>query len=353
MAFLKKLDSKTKKVLKIAGLAVLGLAVIYTAFTLLDSFFTSLPSFQNQQINHGFSGYALSSTNSGVESEMSVPQSLGLSKSFDLSQRNVASSPTGSPYNTAGSGSADAEQYETTAYNVSYQTGQLKKTCASIAGLKSRQDVIFENASEYNTDCEYVFKVQRDKTNEILDILKNLKPKELATKTYTVQQQIQDFTNEITILQDKLASVNDTLAKATADYDAVSEMATKEKDVDSLAKIIDDKINTIQQLTQERIDINSQLDQIQQTKAQQLDTLNYTEFDVTATDSSFVNWQDIKDSWNAAVKYSINNINQTVQNISVSLVAFLFTLMQYVIYALILLFVAKYGWKLVKHIWLN
>ena len=352
MAFLKKLDSKTKRVLKIAGLAVLGLAVIYVAFTVLGSFFASLPSFQNQQINHGFSNYAPSS-NSDVESGIPMPQSLGLSKSLDLSQRNVAPSAAESSYSAGGSGSADAEQYETTAYNVSYQTEQLKKTCAAIAGLKSRQDVVFENASEYNTDCEYVFKVQRDKTNEILDILKNLKPKELATRTYTVQQQVQDFTNEITILQDKLASVDDTLSKATADYDAVSEMATKEKDVDSLAKIIDDKINTIQQLTQERIDINSQLDQIQQTKAQQLDTLNYTEFDVTVTDNSFVNWQDIKDSWNAAVKYSISNINQTVQNMSVSLVAFLFTLVQYAIYALILLLVAKYGWKLIKHIWLK
>ena len=142
-----------------------------------------------------------------------------------------------------------------------------------------------------------------------------------------------------------------TLGKATAAYDEVSTLATKEKDVDSLAGVINSKINTIQQLTQERIDINSQLDLIQRTKADQLDKVDYTYFNVTVSDNSWFVWQDIKDSWNSAIKYSISNVNQMLQNLSVNLVVFLFTIAQYLVYGLILLIVAKYGWKLVKNIW--
>ena len=72
---------------------------------------------------------------------------------------------------------------------------------------------------------------------------------------------------------------------------------------------------------------------------------------MTVSDNSWFVWQDIKDSWNSAIKYSISNVNQMLQNLSVNLVVFLFTIAQYLVYGLILLIVAKYGWKLVKNIW--
>ena len=254
-------------------------------------------------------------------------------------------------YDNSTSAPANAQQYEATDYDVSYSTAHYKNTCAAIVGLKSRENVVFESSGEYNNYCEYVFKVKREQASDILDFLKGLKPKELATRTYTIQYQVQDFTSQISILQDKLASIDDTLGKATAAYDEVSTLATKEKDVDSLAGVINSKINTIQQLTQERIDINSQLDLIQRTKADQLDKVDYTYFNVTVSDNSWFVWQDIKDSWNSAIKYSISNVNQMLQNLSVNLVVFLFTIAQYLVYGLILLIVAKYGWKLVKNIW--
>ena len=352
MALLKKLNLKTKPMLKIAGLVVLGLVVIYFAFMLFGTFFATLPLMHKSPVSMGFTNYAPSDVSSGGVSDLALPQSLGYDgKSVGLSERNIASSATSVSYDNSTSAPANAQQYEATDYDVSYSTAHYKNTCAAIVGLKSRENVVFESSGEYNNYCEYVFKVKREQASDILDFLKGLKPKELATRTYTIQDQVQDFTSQISILQDKLASIDDTLGKATAAYDEVSTLATKEKDVDSLAGVINSKINTIQQLTQERIDINSQLDLIQRTKADQLDKVDYTYFNVTVSDNSWFVWQDIKDSWNSAIKYSISNVNQMLQNLSVNLVVFLFTIAQYLVYGLILLIVAKYGWKLVKNIW--
>jgi len=353
MAILENFNLKVKPVLKIAGLAVLGIIAIYIVFTIIGGMIGFLPSFFKSGINNSTSNYAPSYSVSGGKGGAAMLDISNAGQSLKLSTRNVAPLNESVSYDSPSPVGSEAENYETTDYHVSFETGQLKNTCAAVSGLKAKSEVIFETASEYNSYCNYTFKVQRDKTGEILDIIKGMKPKELANNTYTIQSEVQDFTSEITILQNKLASIDETLSKAVGAYDEVSILATKEKDVESLARVIDNKINTIRQLTQERIDINSRLDQIRRAKSEQLDKLNYTYFNVTVTDKSFFDWQDIKDSWNAAIRYSVGNINQMIQNISVNLVVFLFNLLQFAVYGLISLFVAKYGWKLVKHIWLK
>lgn len=352
MDYMNKLSSlnlKAKPIMKIAGLALLGVVFIYFAFAFVGLLFSMLPPLQRSQTNQNYSDYSPSYSGSGT-SEVSMSKSFG-GGAPSLSLRNVLPQSSESDYSrTAGN---SAENFEATDYRVSFQTRQLKNTCAAITGLKARQDVIFENASESNKYCNYNFKVERVAAGEILDILKGLKPKELTQSTDTLQGQVQDYTSEIGILRTKLASIDDTLSKAVSAYDEVSVLATKEKDVESLAKIINSKISTIQQLTQQRIDISSQLDQIQRTKDLQIDKINYTYFSVTIADNSFVDWQNIKDSWSSALKYSLANINQTIQNLTINLISLLFTLLQYAIYGLILLFVIKYGWKLTKYIWLQ
>ena len=68
-------------------------------------------------------------------------------------------------------------------------------------------------------------------------------------------------------------------------------------------------------------------------------------------EDKFINGENIRDSWNATVREFIHNINLIAQNITINLIAFLFVILQYVIYVLILLIVAKYVWQLAKLIW--
>lgn len=346
MAILKKLDLKAKPILKLAGLAVVALIVVYIAFMLIGSLFVFMGSSYRLQTgstaSQGLSSNYSKSAPGMTAMDMSAPS---------LSIRNAEQSSESAYYqNNAPSGDA-AEQFEVTEYRAQIKSRQTGETCGAVGSLKSRQDVIFETAREFDKGCNYTFKVRKDSTEEILAVIKELKPKELVGNTYTIQGQVEDFTSEIDILQRKLASIDDTLDKAIGAYDEVTKLATNVKDAESLAKIIDSKISAIERLTQQRISVNSQLDQIRRTKVLQLDRLDYTYFSVSVSDDSFIDSQSLKDAWNSAIKSFVGQINQTAMNLSINLASLLFTLLQYAVYAIILLFIAKYGWKLAKNIW--
>src|SRR3989339_375383 len=176
--------------------------------------------------------------------------------------------------------------------------------------LKPREDVIFENASEYEKNCNYSFKVKRDSVKEILSIIESLDPKELNENTYTIKRLIEDYTSELEILQKKLNSIEETLNNAINAYDDITELATKTRDVENLAKIIDRKIRIIERLTQERININSQLERLNRSKAEQLDRLEYTYFRVYVFENKFIDREDLKDSWKTAMKSFVRDINK-------------------------------------------
>src|SRR3989339_721006 len=162
--------------------------------------------------------------------------------------------------------------------------------------LKPREDVIFENASEYEKNCNYSFKVKRDSVKEILSIIESLDPKELNENTYTIKRLIEDYT----------------------------------RDVENLAKIIDSKIRIIERLTQERININSQLERLNRSKAEQLDRLEYTYFRVYVFENKFIDREDLKDSWKTAIKSFVRDINKIAQDITINLAALLFLILEYI-----------------------
>lgn len=337
MDFLKKFDEKTSTILKISGLAIVAIIVIAIAFRLIGSSLNSV--FTRSGINNIFQRGAPSYDYAKGYEE--TAQYSG-SSAVGLSARNVVS---------GGTSGSDAEEFEATEYNAMIETRQLKKTCAVVASLKSLDYVIFENANEYDRGCNYTFKVKKNNVSEILSAIKGMNPKELTENTYTIKKLVEDFTSEVEILQKKLDSIDDTLKKAVNAYDDVTELAIKVKDVESLAKIIDSKINIIERLTQERINANSQLEKIQRAKTAELDRLNYTYFRVNIIENKFIDGEILKDSWKATIKEFVRDMNKIAQDITVNLFAFLFYILQYAIYILILLFIAKYGWLLIKYIW--
>ncbi|HUT22306.1 MAG TPA: hypothetical protein VMX18_02765 [Candidatus Bipolaricaulota bacterium] len=340
MDFLKKHDLTVSKIFKIAGLAILGIVVVAIGFRLVGSSFNSV--FEKNEIGYGVSPQSAPAQDYAADSETDMKYA-GVG-SVGLSMRNVAPTPG---YTTGN----DAEEFEVTEYYATVETRELDETCATIATLKARPDVVFESAGEYDRGCNYVFKVEKDKVNEILEIVKGIDPKELTESTYTIKNLIEDYTSEIEILEKKLTSIDETLQKAMDAYDDVTSLATKVQDVETLAKIIDSKIAIIERLTQARININSQLDSIARSKAIQLDRLEYTYFHINILENKFVDGENLKDSWKAAIKAFVSDINETAQDITVNLVAFLFVVLQFALYLLILLVIVKYGWKFTKSFW--
>ncbi|OGF27455.1 hypothetical protein A2331_00635 [Candidatus Falkowbacteria bacterium RIFOXYB2_FULL_34_18] len=346
MEFLKNLNLKPANILKVAGLALVAIILIALAFRLIGS---SLNSF--------------SGINTKSQNMSALKISPGMSESYDmdyggavdavgLSVRNITAPSTSiPPVNNGNIIGDDAEEFEVTEYNTTVETRYLDETCKKIADLKSREDVIFENASEYEKNCNYSFKVKRDSVKEILSIIESLDPKELNENTYTIKRLIEDYTSELEILQKKLNSIEETLNNAINAYDDITELATKTRDVENLAKIIDSKIRIIERLTQERININSQLERLNRSKAEQLDRLEYTYFRVYVFENKFIDREDLKDSWKTAIKSFVRDINKIAQDITINLAALLFLILEYIIYLFIVLIVVKYTWKLARNIW--
>ncbi|MDD4476882.1 MAG: hypothetical protein PHY40_01855 [Patescibacteria group bacterium] len=345
MQFPSNLNLKSANIFKIVGLALVAIVVIAFAFRMIGS---SLGSIFSKNNTGGFTTYqsAPAFDSGGINYKESDNVSLSL--------RN-ASSPSDALIPTPISGETaagdNAEEFEVTEYNAFIETRHLKNICDEIITLKTRDDVIFENANEYEKNCNYSFKVKRDSVDEILTIIKALDPKEFNVNTYTIKRLIDDYTGETEILNKKIKSIEETLTSATRAYDNIAALATKTQDVESLAKIIDSKINIIERLTQERININAQLERLGRAKAEQLDRLDYTYFSVNVLENKFVDWQNLKDSWKMAIKSFVSDINKVMQDITINLIAFLFFAIQYVIYLFVVLIIVKYGWKLAKYIW--
>ena len=337
MKFPENLNFKPLTILKIVGLLILIIVVLALGLRLIGS---SVKSILQQKPSTDYSFDAGLSASPASYSESSKMAS-------GLSVRNVASSPT---YNKQSTGDT-AEAFEVTEYSAYIESRNLNKTCEQIANLKARTDIIFENSNLYESSCNYKFKVKKDSVPEILKFVEELNPRDLNQNSFTIKNLIDDYTGEVAILENKLKTINETMNSAIKAYDQISALATSTQDVESLAKIIDSKINLIERLTQDRININSQIERLTLSKAEQLDRLDYTYFNVNVTENKFIDWQNIKDSWKQEIKSFFQDINGVLQAISINLVAFIFFALQYALYFFLILIAAKYAWQLAKYLW--
>ena len=342
MDFLKALDIEPKRLIKVGIFAVVLLAVLSLAVSLVGSGLHSTL----KPVMGGY-GMAVSSApmpmfdNGYGESDAYYQKGMP-----ELSVRNMMPYPP-----QAGTTGNDAEAYEVKDYSISIETNDRDLTCPMIAGLKAWEYVIFEQANESDTACSYTFKVAHEHVAEILSFLKNLDPKDISENTYTIKNAIEDFTSETDILLKKRASIDATLKDALDSYDGIATLATKAQDVESLAKIIDSKIQLIERLTNEKIAINQQLDYLARAKNQQTDRLDYSYFSVNAYENKFIDWEQVADSWTAAVQDFVRNVNKALQNATLGLIIVIVSLIPYALFAALAVIIVKYIYRYFKVFW--
>ena len=339
--FIKKL--KPLHVLKAASVLLLVVIIIALAIRLVGSSFNTVlnksysPS-QSPAVDYGDSigggGY------DNFDGSYGAPE---------LSQRNIIALP---PYPGGGATTGDnAEEFEVTDYSSTIETRNLNRTCEDISSLKAFEYVIFENSNESDKYCNYTFKVERSHREEILQIIKDLNPRELIENTYTIKNIVEDFTSELDILVNKLTAINETLSGAIDSYDEITRVAVNANDAEALAKIIDSKIKLIERLSQDKINVSTQIDRLNRSKAQQLDRLDYIYFHVSIYANKIIDGQALRDSWKASLQEFIRETNKTSQDLSVRLFTFLLSVVQIVIYLVIALYVTKHLWKWAKKFW--
>jgi hypothetical protein len=220
-----------------------------------------------------------------------------------------------------------------------------------VSELKSRPEVIFESSNLSDKNCSYTFKVKKDSVLSILAVLNNLDPKVLNETSYTIKREVTDYTSEIQILENKLASLDKTLADAIASYESISGLATGAGNVDTLARIIESKLTMMERLNNARIEAVNQLERINRSKSDAFDKLEYTYFYVNLYESKFVDGEAIKDSWKIAVQQFLRDTNILLQDISIGFVGFLLILIKFALYFVVIVTLARLGWGYARKVW--
>lgn len=328
------------------GFIVLGVIILGGAASIgirmLQPWITSL------QTNHSMGMAVAPESYGGGMADMAQTSSLKVADTApSVSRGIIAPIP---PVTTPVPGN-NAEDFEVTSYTTTIETKTLTDTCGKFTALKAKDYIIFENADENERNCTYTFKVSNKNIEEVLSLIKSLDPKTLNENTYTIKRILENIESQEDVLKKKADSIETTLKDAIDSYDEIAKLARSTKDTESLTKLMNSKIDLIQRLTNERLQNNAQLEQIARDKVDQADQLVYTNFQVSIIEDTFLNGRDIRDSWNQAVKDFVTDLNAIAQAITVGLVTLLFVAVQYAIYFVILLFLAKYGWKFTKYVW--
>ncbi len=344
MDFLKNLDKKHVKALKVTGLIVLAVIALAAVTGALQG--------PRVKIYRGGMGVTSSVAPSyGFGGDM-MQEGAYAYKSFDggdvvFSARNAMMYPQygGSPTGDT------AEAFEVTDYSAAIESSNSDETCTAVLALKSKSYVIFEHSNSYDKGCTHTFKVRKANVDEVLAALKALDPKDLSENTRTIKAQVDDYTSEIEILESKLKTIDATLKSAVSAYDDITAVATKNQDAASLATIIGSKLSIIERLTQEKINVSMQLDRYARAKAQEVDKLEYTYFNVSVYENKYVDGRSIGESWKAAVRQFVYDVNRIVQDLTIGVIGFILVITQILLYVFIVVFVAKFAWKGVKGIW--
>ncbi len=341
----KKIDFKKVSMPKLIGLLFLGLVTLVVVLWLLSFALraaTGLGSSTSGFSNDSYIGTQAPSISPAYDRDDSYSEESYSSKITSLIP------PHPEDGNSVGN---DAEDFEVTEYFGTIKTRKLNRVCNAIESLKAEDFIIFERANAYEHGCDYVFKVENEKADEVLAAIKNLKPEIFTESTYTIKKTIDSYTSQTEILMNRLESIEEVLDDAQYSYDQIAVIATQNQDAESLAKIINDKMNLITRLTNERVNIKAQIDRINKSKADQLDRINYTFFSISAYESLIIDTKAIKESWSNEMKKFVRELNSVMQGLTINLLKYLLIFVQIVIFLGVALFVLKYGWRVAKVLW--
>lgn len=244
-----------------------------------------------------------------------------------------------------------AEAFEVTEYYAAIETRALAQTCEAIRLLKAREEVIFEDANEFDTGCRYRFKVRNESADDVRAAVEALAPDELREHTYTIQPQLERYADELSILTEKLATLKETLAEAQAAYQELVTLATAAQDAESVAAAIDSRVRLIERLAREQLRVQEQIDRLARRRAQARDRLSYTFFTVSVREDLLVDFEALGDSWKRELTRLFVIVNEVAQGVTIVLAGYALMLFQLLLYVALMLLLAKYGWRFVKEFW--
>ncbi len=182
MNIFKNFDWSFKSIAKIIGLLILGIITLTVVIALIS--FSIKTIFGTASYNQGYDGY-----------DYAMDEAVEFGKGGGapvMATSRMIMTPIPEPGYTTGD---DAEEYEVKEYYGTIKTRKLDETCAVIADLKVRDDVIFESSDKNKESCRYRFKVKKEINDEIVEIIESLKPENFNASVDTIKGTIERYDN--------------------------------------------------------------------------------------------------------------------------------------------------------------
>ncbi len=247
--------------------------------------------------------------------------------------------------------SKDAEDFETREYTASYEENNVDKTCQKFEELKPLDYIIFANANKNEGYCNYRFKVELDREQEVITLIESLDPKYFNARTFTLERSITNNTNEIKILEKKINMLDSLLKSAQAKYAALRTSG----DTGALVQAINNEINLIERITSQKLSVQSQIDRLINSTGIQEERIDYSQFNITVNERKFINWSNIGEQWKYAFERFVTGISEAVQGLTIGLVMFVLILVKIVLFVgvgvITLTMTTKILWRAVRKIW--
>lgn len=334
------LQSKTVKIIGGGIVAILLLGItIAVALSFLSN---------NHSYSTGLYGNSFDSVeNVSVSNRMMAPQGgMGLTEVVsDYYEPPYIPTPTPGGY------TPDLETFETTNYYVSGRLRAFDEACDTLASLKADDRYHFKTLNTGLNHCRATFYTEDTYISQVMNTLEQYNGVTASWDTTSVTRHRENLESRDTIVRQQLASVERTLREAETAYDEIATFARSTRDAATLSKAIDSKLRQVEQLTQRKISLSSQLDTLAQQAADLNERLDMVEVSVNFTRSFAKNPDDTSRAWEAAWE----TLRDTWTNFGIGLTAyfgvFLLYVLQYGLYLLVLIVVARFGWKLVRKIW--
>ena len=328
---------KKYKAIKIIAGATLALLVLFIVVAILTSLSSSSTSLSSNSVSIGKRAVS--------ETAMS-PQAMMMDGGADF----AAIAPD--MYYPAPDNYIDnLEQFETTDYRISGQLREFETFCDYLSELKADERFDFSSLSSSLNNCQATFFTKEEYANQALQNLGSFAGVQTTRTTQSVTRHREQIQSRTSIVQQQLQSVTETLIEAESAYNEIADFARAQRDTETYSHAITEKLRQVDQLTQRKISLTSQLDSLAQQSADLNQKIGVIEINVYVNRAHLLNPDKTARAWGDAKELLTDTWNQFGIWLTVYLGVFILFVLQWSVYLIILIVLARFGYKLARKIW--
>ncbi len=256
---------------------------------------------------------------------------------------------------TSQSAVSGAEDYEAVSYSAKIKNKEIENICDTIESWKPLGYVVFESTARNDNHCSYSFKVERLQAEAIAEEVKTLDPYDFTANIQTQKRQVLYYEGRLDILLQQQEMYKEYIANINEEYDRAIASAVDAQNSNALATLLRNRQEIVEQIDNQRISLANQLQNLAQSSGDVEDSIDYVSFSVVVYKYQIFNFQGIKDSWVSALGNLVNNINSTLQDLTVGVLNLFLGIFLVFVYGAIIIFTvvfaARLAAEIVKGVW--